>query len=331
MGGDNSQALYADFVQGNSPTPAPPKKLGIDTGAFRSWGESDGVFFGTASTHTQLPGGIYRMMNTPDRGPAFVKQRNDTDTLIDLPDTESDAVIAEVREFANRRSRFKEHGFLYKRGIMLYGPPGSGKTCTLQMVLKMLVGAQDGIAVLVEHPHVAATCLQTLRRIEPERQIVAIYEDLDALVDQFGESSFLALLDGESQVDNIVNLATTNYPEKLTARFLDRPSRFDTVRYIGMPSPEARAFFLHARAPSLTAEKVAEYVRLSDGLSFAHLREMLVLTICFDQSIESAAFRVREPSINPPHSQHRPEKQGFGFSAEAPKFTKARYLNFDIK
>jgi hypothetical protein len=83
-------------------------------------------------------------------------------------------------------------------------------------------------------------CLQMLRAVEPERQVVGILEDVDALIERYGESEYLSLLDGEAQVDNVVYVATTNYPERLDARIVDRPSRFDTIRYIGMPSAGAR-------------------------------------------------------------------------------------------
>lgn len=276
----------------------------------RAWAESDGTFWGTPSSHGHLPTGLYRMSNHPSLGALFLKQKNDTDELIELPDSESDAIIQEVRVFKGLREKFKDHGFLYKRGILLWGPPGSGKTCTLQLVIKMLVENHNSIAVLVEEPKLAAFCLQALRRIEPDRQIVAILEDLDALCDQHGESSYLALLDGESQVDNIVYVATTNYPERLDKRFVDRPSRFDTVRYIGMPTAEARKTYLAAKLPD---HDVSEYVAHSDGFSIAHLRELIILTQCFGVPLAEAAKRL-EGMRAKVSSDQPPDKQSFGFS-----------------
>jgi len=53
----------------------------------------------------------------------------------------------------------------------------------------------------------------------------------------------LNLLDGVKQVDNIIYIATTNYPELLEERILNRPSRFDRRFHIGTPSAEVRKFY----------------------------------------------------------------------------------------
>lgn len=291
--------------------PTPAGREGLVVNGRRSWAEADGIFWGTPQSHDRLPSGLYRMDVYPNMGPVFVDLRNDTDDLVALPDSESQKILDEIRLFKGLRAAFKKHGFLYKRGILMWGPPGSGKTCTLQQLVKMLREEHDGIAVLVDRPSTAATCLQALRRIEPERQVVAIMEDLDALTERYGESEYLALLDGESQVDNIVYIATTNYPEKLDRRFVDRPSRFDTIRYIGMPSAEARGTYLKAKVPDLP--EVPDYVAASDGFSIAHLRELIVLTQCFGMSLANAAKRLRASIQNKPSSARLPDAPQFGF------------------
>jgi len=185
------------------------------SGSRRSWAEADGTFWGVQKASAELPCGIYRVDVHMNMGPVFMQQKNDTDELVALPDSESQKILDEIKVFKTLRPSFKKHGFLYKRGILMWGPPGSGKTSTLQQLIKLLISDHNSIAVLIDNPGTAATCLQALRNIEPDRQIVAILEDLDALTERYGESEYLSLLDGESQVDNIVYVATTNYPERL--------------------------------------------------------------------------------------------------------------------
>ena len=100
------------------------------------------------------------------------------------------------------------------------------------------------------------------------------------------------LLDGENQVENVIYVATTNYPERLDRRFVDRPSRFDTLRLIGMPTPEARRIYLVHKEPGIDEKELRAMVRASDGYSIAHLRELLVLVKCFGQSIDEATKRL---------------------------------------
>lgn len=283
------------------------------TGSKRAWGEADGTFWGTVSSHDTIPAGVYRMGMEPSKGEVFIRQQNDTDSLVELPDSESEKVLTEIDEFTKLRPKFDEFGFLYKRGILLWGPPGSGKTCTIQLALRRLVTEGNGIGVLVDHPGIASTCLQTLRRIEPERQVVALLEDLDSLCQQYEESQYLSLLDGESQINNIIFIATTNYPEKLDKRFLDRPSRFDTVRYVGMPTAAARRAYLVTKLPKLEPCVVDEMVSVSDGFSIAHLRELTILTQCFGMTVAKAAKRLEEHRQARPNSERNPNGPAFGF------------------
>ena len=64
--------------------------------------------------------------------------------------------------------------------------------------------------------------------------------------------------------------------EKLDKRFINRPSRFDIVKKIGMPSELARRQYLSAKSPRLAADdgagELTEWVKLTNGFSIAHLR-----------------------------------------------------------
>lgn len=149
--------------------------------------------------------------------------------------------------------------------------------------------------------------------IEPNRPVVAIMEDLDALIQRYGEHEYLALLDGEAQVDRIVFIATTNYPEKLDRRFCDRPSRFDTVQYIGMPSREARKAYLKAKEPSLDVKELKIWVEATDGFSLAHLKELIVAVKCLGQPFGKALARLEGMRVVRPTSEDEPTKKMTGF------------------
>lgn len=280
------------------------------------WARSDDVFWPASETCETLEAGFYKFDNRPHTGPCLRKVTISTDNLIRLPDTTTETVLVEFSTFWGLKDRFIKRGFLHKRGILLWGPPGSGKTASLMLMAEDIIHQHDGIVCEIDHPGLAAACLANIRKIEPERRIIAFLEDLDALVDRHGENQFLALLDGETQVNNIVYVATCNYPERLDKRFVDRPSRFDTVRWIGMPSAEARRMYLETKEPSLTGAELDQWVTRTKGFSVAHLRELVILVKCFEHSLDYAISRLDRMRLRPPNSADAPDKQIIGIGRD---------------
>jgi len=280
------------------------------------WAQADNAFYGINLSHDRLPAGIYRGDQLSDGRPALLRQTIQTDRLVRLPDSPGDAVVEEVRRFRRQRAKLEAHGFLFKRNILLWGPPGSGKTATIDQVCALMTEEEDGIAFFVDHPRLASDCLQLVRRIEPERPVLAILEDLDALTDRNGEHEYLALLDGEFQIDNVVTIATTNYPERLDRRFVDRPGRFATIRYVGMPTTAARGTYLAAKMPDLPENALAEFVGSTAGFSIDYLRELIYLTQCEEVPLGRAVDQLRSMMGRKPDSQRNPERQSPGFWEE---------------
>jgi energy-coupling factor transporter ATP-binding protein EcfA2 len=262
-----------------------------------------------------LPPGQYTIDYSDSIGLHFHLVHTNVDDLLDLPDSTSEHVIDEVKTFWTRESHFRRFGFLWKRGILLWGPPGSGKSVTVQMISKF-VESNGGIAIYVVNPKVDTTGLRLLRQIEPSRPVVVILEDIDAIISNYGESSLLALLDGELQIDNIIFVATTNYPERLDKRFINRPSRFDLVKKIGMPSHTARETYIKMKNKRLSQDEadaeLRTWVNNTEGFSIAHLKELIVSVEVFEVNFDVALSRLRK-MMDAKLSSEVDETSTFGF------------------
>ena len=312
-----SEAAGTD-VRTGAPQPYPPDSAEAASPSLEHtlagssrWAQKGDMYFGVGETHEALPAGVYRcgMSNT---GPYMQKQRIAVDDLIVLPDQATEVVLSEFQRFWQLRDKFVERGFLHKRGYFFWGPPGGGKTSAVQLMAARLVQSLNGVVVFIDTPGTASNFLQLLRGIEPERPAVAVLEDLDALVERYGENEYLALLDGEAQIDNVVFVATSNYPERLDRRFLDRPSRFDTLQFVGMPTAASRRAYLLAKEPTIE-DAIAQWVDKTDGFSIAHLRELIVAVRIFGQPLDEVVERLDAMHARQPQSTDDPDRPPVGF------------------
>jgi SpoVK/Ycf46/Vps4 family AAA+-type ATPase len=261
-------------------------------------------------TVKSLPSGLYGVHLS--RGEIiYTKKDIKVDSLLKFPNGIADDILKEIESFWKKGLIFSKHGFLHRRGYLLYGPQGSGKTIIVQQVLKDILD-KGGIAFVCGHPQLLTEGLVTFRKIEPNRSAVCVFEDIDSIVTTYGEDSLLTLLDGENQIDNVLNIATTNYPEKLDKRIVGRPRRFDRVLKIGMPPAEIRRLYFIEKL-KLEDEDIEKWVANSEGFSFAALAELVISVKCLGNSFESSVETLKALMSSKVSSSEfdDPKKMGF--------------------
>ena len=292
--------------------PGQPRQDQIGDAA--SWAVNGEMYIPVPKTTHAMPSAFYAVEWFRDQ-PVFRQMVLSTDALIRLPDETTDMLEKEFVTFWERLEKFRRLGLSSKRGLLLWGPPGSGKTSTVQVMAQHMISALGGVVVMAGVPHMTIELLQRFRQVEPDRPLVVVYEDIDAMVERYGEPELLAMLDGEHQISNVVNVATTNYPERLDARFADRPGRFDRVQYVGMPNPEARRVYLKERGNGITEDQLDHWVKASDGWSIAHLRELIVAHSVLGENDAEIIDRLESMRITP-SSDKAPdaETQTVGFA-----------------
>ena len=273
----------------------PPKP-----GAPTQYAQVGDGYIPTTPTIAALPPDCYSIAYLPNGAPYLKPQHLVTDELLRLPDSKSDEVIAEVTRFWTLKDRFEKLGFAHKRGFLLWGPPGSGKTSTVQIIIKDMIVA-GGVVILAENPNALSNILSGFRQVEKDRPLVVIWEDIDTVIQNYGEAEVLSVLDGENQVENVVYIATTNYPENLDGRIVNRPSRFDKIVKIGLPNDEARKTYLMSKLGATEHEGV-DLVKETDGLSIAHIKELIIGVFCQDNDAKEVIKRLQTMKQKPKSS-----------------------------
>jgi ATPase family associated with various cellular activities (AAA) len=242
-----------------------------------------------------LPSGVYECAITREGVPYFRPITIMTDVIVDLPDTAMVDISNEIRNFWSKgvSEKFKQYGLVHKRGVLLEGPPGSGKTITLAKTANMVVNELGGIVLF--NPSVASLTeyLRLIKEIEPNKKILVMWEEFDSLLGN-AESEILSLLDGETQVDNIVYLATTNYISRIPARIKNRPSRFARVVTVGIPSVETREAYFRAKLHESDLDKLPGLLQYSDGYVIDQLKDLIISHCIFGQGVAEAAKKINE-------------------------------------
>lgn len=256
----------------------------------------NGRFMPVGSTAHKLPAGVYETFAAPGMW-GLEKINVASDGIYLLPDMATETVLNEVETFWKSEEKYRKHNLLYKRGIILWGPPGGGKSVAVKLLMNKLI-ERDGIVVLVNSVNLAVLCLKAIRRIEPNRNLIVVFEDIDEIINFNSEAGVLSMLDGENNIDNILHIATTNYPERLGARIINRPSRFDRRVYVGMPSDDARRdYLIKATNNGLDHEALEKWVNDTKEMSIAHLRELVAAVYCLDQPYEDVRDRLKQMAV----------------------------------
>jgi ATPase family associated with various cellular activities (AAA) len=277
------------------------------------WGEVEpGLFAPFYSSGPRLPAATYSCVMRHDHGICLQKVESSNDELLLLPDRVSTELIDEARRFWAAKEEFRKRGFLHKRGFLLIGPAGSGKTSIINQVSEYVLKDLKGLVVLVADPARAEQALAALRRVEPERAVLVVIEDIDAMLGEGQEERLLSFLDGKTQIDHVLFIATTNYPERLDQRLRARPSRFDRVQVMAAPSLEVRRAYLEQRLPDLPSAQLDLWVELSAGFTIAHLKELILAVQCLGADLMQTAERLRT-SLTEKHTSENFTRSRLGF------------------
>ena len=193
---------------------------------------------------------------------------------------------------------YRELKLPYRRGVLLHGSPGNGKTS----LIRAIGALNPGIPGLLVRPGENFADSQFTSVIDAwcdQAPAILVIEDLDWLfhAGRVNVSTFLNMLDGVDRRDGgLLLIATSNHPESLDPAINNRPGRFDVAIEIRSPeAPLRREFFTRSGLAMTSTESMDRLVSATDGLSFAHLREIESLSGL--QALQAGRKVREEPDI----------------------------------
>jgi hypothetical protein len=234
----------------------------------------------------------------------------------------------DIERFFGGYEVYAQYGVPWKRGILLLGSPGNGKThavkalCRTVRVPVLYLRSLEPAGVFHGSEH--ANISQVFDQARKTAPCLLVLEDLDALVKATNRSLFLNELDGFADNSGICVVATTNFPERLDPSILDRPSRFDRKYPFNLPGPSERLAFLeHWNNQQkvelrLSDKGLQSAVDPTDGFSFAYLKELCLAAtmvwinssprVAMDSIVAEQARTLREQMQNAP-GENEPNEQ----------------------
>lgn len=234
-----------------------------------------------------------------------------------------DAIKQELREIVEwpmkYRHYFDELGVEPPKGILLFGPPGVGKT----LFAKAVATESGANFIAVRGPELLSKWVgesekairEIFKRARMAAPCVVFFDEIDSIApargSRLGDSGvtdrmvnqLLAEMDGIGTLKGVVVMAATNRPDILDPALL-RPGRFDRIIYVPPPDIKARAeiFKVHTKKIKLSSDvNLEELAKRTEGYTGADIaavvREAAMLAL-------RETIKERTPSAKPVSTRH---------------------------
>lgn len=272
------------------------------------WEVEGNRFIPSGKSASALPPGVYSVSYNFSIGKSIFSLSNTRDEdILEFPNSIVGQILDDIDRFWGRRETYLKAGLTHKRGILMHGPPGGGKTSITRAALRR--AADKGSVVFkFEDPYFIQQGMRQFRIVQPTTPLIVSMEDIDLILNQSmdAQTAVLNMLDGLEDVGPTVFLGTTNYPEMLQERISNRPGRFDWVVKVGPLTERARLSYLEQMAGKIGYQftpHVSYWVSETEGMSVAHIRDLFISVAINGETYNSVIAKLKKMGQEKPSSE----------------------------
>lgn len=184
--------------------------------------------------------------------------------------------------FSAQGDRLRRAGRHLKRGLLLHGPPGNGKTLTAMYLASQMRG-RTVVVLTGESMRFLERMCGFARLLQPSTIII---EDVDLIAEERTSApptcntllfELLNQMDGMAEDADVLFLLTTNRPDLLEPALAARPGRIDQAFELPLPDADCRRRLIELYGAGLTLRlpNLEAIVHQTEGASAAFIRELL--------------------------------------------------------
>lgn len=183
-------------------------------------------------------------------------------------------ILFSINSFFNKGSEvYEKLNIPYRRGILLYGKPGNGKTTLLKAISNTIEAPV--VYWQVSERSDSESIDSVFNKVSQLAPALLIIEDIDSLPPSC-RSTFLNQLDGAKTNSGIFIIGTTNFPEKIDPAMMNRAGRFDrTYEIKSLTKKDKVKYFMDKGLHELVSmEEVERISEITEDFSISLLSEI---------------------------------------------------------
>lgn len=188
-----------------------------------------------------------------------------------------------IREFLDNKDFFVKNNLGYRRSILLFGEPGTGKSRYIDQTCKRLIEQENAVVIRLDsRRHLDTVADHGIIPLEvhlADQLKVFVIEELAEVTARNNLNNVLNFMDNAVLRNNVVFLMTTNTPERIPRNLTNRPSRVDVLEEVNAKNmagfPEA--WYKHITGKELPREEQGQEWYHAN-LTPAYMKELFLLS-----------------------------------------------------